>query len=108
MGEGWGEGEYSVISSTYVPLPLIPSHQGRGNSTFYEFINIRSLGKSSSLLSSALAQTSAQAIVKTIELKHEFAGLVGEMMFDPEIEAGSLTIGPILLQGRKRIKFARK
>jgi len=38
MGEGWGEGEYSVISRTYLPLPLIPSHQGRGNSTFYEFI----------------------------------------------------------------------
>jgi len=39
MGEGWGEGEYSVISLTYVPLSLIPSHQGRGNSTFYETIN---------------------------------------------------------------------
>jgi len=38
MGEGWGEGEYSVISRTYVPPPLIPSHQGRGNSTFYETI----------------------------------------------------------------------
>jgi len=39
MGEGWGEGEYSVISRPYVPLPLIPSHPGRGNSTFYESIN---------------------------------------------------------------------
>jgi len=38
MGEGWREGEYSVISRTYVLLPLIPSHQGRGNSTFYETI----------------------------------------------------------------------
>jgi hypothetical protein len=25
MGEGWGEGEYSVISATYVHLPLPPS-----------------------------------------------------------------------------------
>jgi len=40
MGEGWGEGEYTVISRTYVPLPLIPSHQGRGNSTFYETIKL--------------------------------------------------------------------
>jgi hypothetical protein len=40
MGEGWGEGEYNVISVTYVPLPFIPSHQGRGNPTFYEFIKI--------------------------------------------------------------------
>jgi len=23
------------------PLPFIPSHQGRGNMTFYEFINVR-------------------------------------------------------------------
>jgi len=29
MGEGWGEGG---------PLPFIPSHQGRGNMTFYEVI----------------------------------------------------------------------
>jgi len=42
MGEGWGEGEYSVISRTYVTLPLIPSHQGRGNLTFYESINLGS------------------------------------------------------------------
>jgi len=40
MGEGWGEGEYSVISVTYIPLPLIPSHQGRGNPTFYELVNL--------------------------------------------------------------------
>jgi hypothetical protein len=26
------------ISTTYVPLPLIPSLQGRRNGTFYEFI----------------------------------------------------------------------
>jgi len=34
MGEGWGEGG---------PLPLIPSHQGRGNGTFYETITFRSM-----------------------------------------------------------------
>jgi hypothetical protein len=38
MGKGWCEGEYDVISGTYVPLPFIPSHQGRGNPTFYETI----------------------------------------------------------------------
>jgi hypothetical protein len=38
MGEGWGEGEYNVTSDTYILLPLIPSHRGRGNATFYEFI----------------------------------------------------------------------
>ena len=41
MGEGWGEGVYDIISITYVPLPLIPSHQGRGNPTFYECIKIK-------------------------------------------------------------------
>jgi len=46
MGEGWGEGEYSVISRTYVSLPLIPSHQGRGNGTFYEFVNLDGFVKS--------------------------------------------------------------
>jgi hypothetical protein len=40
MGEGWGEGEYNVISAAYVPLPFILSHQGRGNPTFYECIRI--------------------------------------------------------------------
>ena len=39
-GEGWGEGEYNAILWAYVPLPLIPSHQGRGNRTFYEFIKL--------------------------------------------------------------------
>ena len=39
MGEGRGEGEYSVISVTYIPLPLILSRQGRGNLTFYEAVN---------------------------------------------------------------------
>ncbi|MCD6152556.1 MAG: hypothetical protein J7J07_01415 [Syntrophobacterales bacterium] len=39
MGEGRGEGEYSAISSSYVPLPFIPSHEGRGSLTFYESIN---------------------------------------------------------------------
>jgi len=38
MGEGWGEGEKGSISTTYLPLPLIPSHKGRGNGTFYETI----------------------------------------------------------------------
>ena len=33
-----GEGEYNVISLTYIPLPLIPSRQGRGKLTFYECI----------------------------------------------------------------------
>ena len=35
MGEGWGEGDKSDISTTYIPLPLVPSRQGRGNGTFY-------------------------------------------------------------------------
>jgi len=39
MGEGRGEGENNSILSSYVPLPFIPSHQGRGNPTFYETIN---------------------------------------------------------------------
>ena len=38
MGEGRGEGENTAISSSYVPLPFIPSHQGRGNPTFYETV----------------------------------------------------------------------
>jgi len=38
MGEGWGEGQKGSISTSYLPLPLIPSHKGRGNGTFYEFI----------------------------------------------------------------------
>jgi hypothetical protein len=29
-GEGWGEGEKEVFSIDYIPLPLIPSRQGRG------------------------------------------------------------------------------
>ena len=43
MGEGWGEGEYNAISTAYIPLPFIPSRQGRGNLTFYEFIKIDTL-----------------------------------------------------------------
>jgi hypothetical protein len=31
MGEGLGEGERDVFSINYIPLPFIPSHQGRGN-----------------------------------------------------------------------------
>jgi hypothetical protein len=38
MGEGWGEGEESRNSGKlFIPLPFIPSRQGRGYSTFYEF-----------------------------------------------------------------------
>ena len=40
MGEGGGEGENNAISGSYIPLPFIPSHQGRGNLTFYEIIII--------------------------------------------------------------------
>ncbi len=29
MGEGWGEGD--KLAGSGIPLPLIPSHQGRGN-----------------------------------------------------------------------------
>ncbi len=39
-GEGWGEGEKGFISNVYIPLPLIPSHQGRGNKTFYELVKL--------------------------------------------------------------------
>ena len=39
-GEGRGEGENTAISTSYVPLPFIPSHQGRENPTFYECIKI--------------------------------------------------------------------
>ena len=38
MGEGWGEDEYNAISTAYIPLPFVPSRQGRGNLTFYEAI----------------------------------------------------------------------
>ncbi|MCD6152402.1 MAG: hypothetical protein J7J07_00615, partial [Syntrophobacterales bacterium] len=47
MGEGRGEGENTAISSSYVPLPFIPSHEGRGSLTFYESINLDALVKSS-------------------------------------------------------------
>ena len=44
MGEGWGEGRMRGFLNTIRPLPLIlalrariiPSHQGRGNLSFYE------------------------------------------------------------------------
>jgi hypothetical protein len=40
MGEGWGEGEESRNSNKlFIPLPFIPSRQGRGDSTFYGTIN---------------------------------------------------------------------
>ena len=41
MGEGWGEGDNYEINAIHVPLPLIPSHQWRGDSTFYETIKLR-------------------------------------------------------------------
>jgi hypothetical protein len=42
MGEGWGEGEESRNSGKlFIPLPSIPSRQGRGYSTFYEIVKIR-------------------------------------------------------------------
>ncbi len=31
MGEGQGGGENAAISASGIPLPLAPSHQGRGN-----------------------------------------------------------------------------
>ena len=35
-GEGQGEGEESGnFKKLFIPLPFIPSHQGRGNLTFY-------------------------------------------------------------------------
>ena len=37
-GEGQGEGEKGSITASYFPLPLIPSHSGRGNGAFYESI----------------------------------------------------------------------
>jgi len=46
MGEGRGEGENAAISSSYVPLPFIPSHQGRGNPTFYKTVRIDAFVKS--------------------------------------------------------------
>jgi hypothetical protein len=42
MGEGGGEGEQLKNSGTLsIPLPFIPSRQGRGNSSFYEIIKFR-------------------------------------------------------------------
>jgi hypothetical protein len=47
MGEGWGEGEESGNSAKlFIPLPFIPSRQGRGYSTFYEFIYLDCIGNS--------------------------------------------------------------
>ncbi|MBE9541279.1 MAG: hypothetical protein IMF01_03090 [Proteobacteria bacterium] len=71
-------------------------------------LNVRSLEKSSSLLSSTIVWISAQAIVNSVEPKDEFAGLVGGIIFGPEMKGGRLTIGPIASKGRKRITFARK
>ncbi len=45
MGEGWGEGEESRnFNKLFIPLPIIPSRQGRENFTFYEIIKIRIYG----------------------------------------------------------------
>jgi hypothetical protein len=39
-GEGWGEGEKSrYFHKLFIPLPFLPSRQGRGNATFYGIIN---------------------------------------------------------------------
>jgi hypothetical protein len=39
-GEGWGEGEESrIFARSFIPLPFIPSHQGRGNFSFHGAIN---------------------------------------------------------------------
>jgi len=35
-------GEFNRVKVRVIPLPLIPSHKGRGNGTFYEAINIAS------------------------------------------------------------------
>ena len=64
--------------------------------------------KLSSLLSSASAQTSVEAIVNSVEPKHEFAGLVGEMMFGPEIEAGSLHNRPYTITGPQKDKIRQE
>jgi len=45
-GEGRGEGENTAISSSYVPFPFIPSHEGRGNPTFYGTVNFDAFVKS--------------------------------------------------------------
>jgi len=41
MGEGWDEGEYNIISVTFIPLPFIPAREGRINSTFGQTINVK-------------------------------------------------------------------
>jgi prepilin-type processing-associated H-X9-DG protein len=49
-GEGQGEGEESRnFKKLFIPLPFIPSHQGRGNFTFYDFINREKGGKCNGL-----------------------------------------------------------
>jgi len=65
-------------------------------------LNLRSFERSSSLLSITIAWISAWAIKKSIELKYECAGLVGEMIFDPEIEAGSLHNHPSPITGPQK------
>jgi len=46
-GEGQGEGEQSRnFNKLFIPLPSIPSRQGRGNNSFYETINFDDLVKS--------------------------------------------------------------
>jgi len=40
-GEGQGEGEESGnFKKLFIPLPFIPSRQGRGNLPFYETIKV--------------------------------------------------------------------
>jgi hypothetical protein len=43
-GEGQGEGEKSRnFKKLFITLPIIPSRQGRGNFTFYDFIKFKFL-----------------------------------------------------------------
>jgi hypothetical protein len=47
-GEGQGEGEeLRNFNKLFIPLPIIPSRQGRGNLTFYEIIKVQSQKKKS-------------------------------------------------------------
>jgi len=39
-GRALGEGDKAGIPTSYVPLLFIPSHQGRGSTTFCETINL--------------------------------------------------------------------
>jgi len=70
-------------------------------------LNLRSFERLSCLLSSTIAWILAWAIVKSIELKYEFADLVGAMMFGPEIEAGSLHNRPYTITEPQKDKIRK-